>query len=95
MIDQSSATPYSPERFRPYRGDRFEIVTEQGPVEAELTSVEDARAGQFSVIWRGPRDRVLPQQIYQVLHPQLGALDLFLVTVGPDAEGMRYQAVFT
>jgi hypothetical protein len=36
----------------------------------------------------------VPQAIYAMRHPTLGALDVFLVPIGPDAVGMRYQAVF-
>ena len=34
------------------------------------------------------------QQMYQLSHPGLGVLDLFLVPVGPGEEGMRYEIVF-
>jgi hypothetical protein len=34
------------------------------------------------------------QQIYQVEHPTLGSFELFLVPVGPDEQGMCYEAVF-
>ena len=48
----------------------------------------------FSLIFRGPRTPVLPQCIYTLAHAQLGTFDLFLVPIGPDADGMRYEAVF-
>lgn len=47
-----------------------------------------------SIIFRGPLEPVLPQQIYRIQHDSLGRMDLFLVPVGPDEEGMRYEAVF-
>lgn len=49
---------------------------------------------QFSLVFRGPAAQVLPQATYQVSHAELGELDLFLVPIGPDAEGMRYEAAF-
>jgi hypothetical protein len=36
----------------------------------------------------------LPQHIYALEHTSLGKLELFLVPIGPDERGMRYQAVF-
>ena len=48
----------------------------------------------FSLIFRGPLDPSLPQRIYPMEHEQMGTLELFLVPIGPDAEGMRYQAIF-
>jgi hypothetical protein len=49
---------------------------------------------QFSLVFRGPAAPVLPQGTYRLSHAELGELDLFLVPIGPDAEGMRYEAVF-
>lgn len=49
----------------------------------------------FTLLFRGPADAVLPQRMYAMEHAEMGAFELFLVTVGPDAEGMRYEAVFS
>ena len=49
---------------------------------------------QFSLLFRGPVDPFLSQGTYRLDHAELGALDIFLVPIGPDAEGMRYEAVF-
>jgi hypothetical protein len=51
--------------------------------------------GPFSLVFRGPSDVLVPQRIYRVEHAELGAFELFLVPIGPDREGMRYEAVFT
>jgi hypothetical protein len=50
----------------------------------------------FSLIFRGPLDRLLSQRIYPVEHPTLGTLEIFLVPLGPedDSKGLHYQAVF-
>jgi hypothetical protein len=50
----------------------------------------------FSLIFRGPRERLLPQHIHPVEHPTLGTLDIFLVPLGPEGDptGLHYQAVF-
>lgn len=48
----------------------------------------------FSVVLRGARELRLAQGIYRLQHPSLGALDLFVVPIGPDAHGMRYEIVF-
>jgi hypothetical protein len=49
----------------------------------------------FSLVFRGPSDLNLPQQIFKVEHEGIGAFDLFLVPIGPDAKGTRYEAIFT
>jgi hypothetical protein len=37
---------------------------------------------------------VLPQATYPVEHDELGRMEIFLVPIGPDGSGMRYEAVF-
>lgn len=49
----------------------------------------------FSLLFRGPPEPLLPQGLYRMNHRQLGDLELFLVPIGPDRQGMRYEAVFT
>lgn len=55
----------------------------------------EGRRQPFSTVFLGPGDVVLPQGIYRLTHPEMGALDLFLVPIGVDASGVRYEAVFT
>jgi hypothetical protein len=52
------------------------------------------RRAAFSALFRGPIRPVLPQRIYRLTNETLGTLELFLVPIGPDADGMRYEAVF-
>jgi len=55
-----------------------------------------ARPQAFSLIFRGPRDRLLPQQIHPIEHPTRGTLGIFLVPLGTegDPQGLHYQAIF-
>ncbi len=48
----------------------------------------------FTLLFRGPAEPVLAQQSFQVSHPRLGQFPLFLVPVGADQAGVRYEAVF-
>jgi hypothetical protein len=54
------------------------------------------RRQAFSLIFRGPLDRLLPQGTYPIQHPTMGTLEIFLVPLGPDGDTKlhRYQAVF-
>lgn len=54
----------------------------------------DART-PFSLMFHGPAEPLLPQGIRPLAHDELGALDIFLVPVGREGDGVRYQAVFT
>ncbi|WP_295435340.1 hypothetical protein [uncultured Thiodictyon sp.] len=53
------------------------------------------RRQPFCVLFRGPALPVLPQRTYVMNHDSLGRLEIFLVPLGPDGQGMRYEAVFT
>ena len=88
-------------------GERFVVSAHGGPeIETELVeAVERSLAGgtgpdgrsrkQFSLVFRGPVAPILAQAIHTVGHVELGALEIFLVPIGPDAEGMVYEAIFT
>ena len=91
--------------FRPLVGSGFELC-EPDPaaqlilIEAEslLGIREKGPAGfrePFSLLFRGPADLELPQQICRLRHADLGELALFLVPLQPDREGSYYEAVFT
>jgi hypothetical protein len=49
----------------------------------------------FSIVLRGKREPVLEQQIYRINNDRLGEMELFIVPIGPDDKGMRYEAVFS
>jgi hypothetical protein len=49
----------------------------------------------FSLIFRGPADRRLDQALYHFENETAGALDFTIVPIGPDSEGLRYEAVFS
>lgn len=53
------------------------------------------RRAPFSIVFRGPPTPILPQRIYRLVHAEIGEFELFLVPIGPDEQGMRYEAVFT
>jgi hypothetical protein len=87
--------------FARLRGDRFRIAPGDSPdFEVELVHVTEGAAEgpsrtQFALVFRGGPDPPLRQRIYRLEHDELGALDLFLVPLGPDELGQRYEAVFT
>jgi pimeloyl-ACP methyl ester carboxylesterase len=84
--------------FRIYAGS-------EEPLEVELISATglggspeggwSGRRRPFSIVFRGPGDVLLPQRIYPMEHDRIGSFDLFLVPIGPDEKGLRYEAIFT
>ena len=89
--------------FRPRVGDAYRLAPLDGdPVDAVLATVTehdsrpDDKRAPFSFAFRTPMATTLGQGTYRVEHADAGALELFLVPIGPDAEagGMLYEAVF-
>ena len=90
---------YLVETFAPHLHTIFEAEVEPGTsLSLELIQVERGpahpRALMFWLLFRGPGAPLLPQSIYHLQHAALGELDLFLVPVGRDDQGISYQAVF-
>ncbi len=54
----------------------------------------DGGRAPFSIVFRVPAATALPQGIYRFAHAAIGAFDLFLVPIQPDAAGPLYEAVF-
>lgn len=106
MLDKLTIDDFSSHLNRTFRislPHAGEDTAEAVRLEAELVEVtrlparkdeEDKRA-PFSVIFRGPREPVLPQQIYALESDRLETVELFLVPLGPDRNGMLYEAIFT
>lgn len=95
------------EQFAGRVGERFDVVAEgDAPalpmvLEAATEGTEPGGPGpqgqerlQFSLVFRGPAAPVLPQGTFQVNHEGMGELELFLVPIGRDDTGLRYEAAF-
>jgi hypothetical protein len=89
--------------FTPHLGQPFHLMPDgAATIEVELIEAiplggaeEGNQRAPFSIVFRGPVRPVFPQRIYPIAHRELGEFDLFLVPIGPDGAGMRYEAVFT
>lgn len=95
------------DQFAPRVGEGFDVGVEGGSttvamVLAEATEgTEPGGTGphgqgrlQFSLVFHGPQAPALPQGTYEVTHPELGALAIFLVPIGPAGDRMQYEAAF-
>lgn len=82
--------------FAPHVGRDF--PTDEGLlrlVEVTPALAANARVHRaFSLVFRGTTELPLEQGICSVDHPTLGSLSIFIVPIGPDAHGLRYEAVF-
>jgi hypothetical protein len=94
------------DHFLKHLNQSFSLYDESGAqVETKLSEVtvlgsdkprsERGKRQPFSIVFSGPLEPILPQGIYRVKHEQLEQLNVFLVPIGPNKEGMRYEAVFS
>lgn len=73
------------------------------PIELELVEVKEAGAPYrpgarqpFSLYFLGPvSTHYFIQHVYHLENDEMGALDLFIVPLGPDEGRMRYEAVLS
>lgn len=54
----------------------------------------DDRHNIFSLLFLAPPETPVWQNLFTVEHPVLGTMELFLVPVGGDDQGIKYEAVF-
>jgi Domain of unknown function (DUF6916) len=102
MLEQLTIDSFSPLVGHPFTL-RLDATRTMVVELAEVTDLSEAARstppeGQrtpFSIVFRSASNEVLPQRIYRLEHATLGSFEPFLVTIGPDAVGMRYEAVFT
>lgn len=52
------------------------------------------RREPFALTFRSQSPLILPQRLYHMRNPAMGALEIFLVPLGRDAAGTLYQATF-
>jgi Domain of unknown function (DUF6916) len=77
-------------------------LEESGHMDLKLVAVtprkiephEQPGMERFSAVFSGPPDFFLPQQTYHMSHPEMGEFDVFLVAIGREADGFRYEAVY-
>ena len=91
------------ENFRQHLGTKFGVRVETPrPLELELSEVKDytpqsnepGGMERFSLFFRGPGDIMLQQGTFTMDHPSMGEVTLFLVPIGQDSQGFRYEVVF-
>jgi hypothetical protein len=72
-------------------------VTEVGTVPSgqSIKDMDDHKGRKpFSLLFRGRREIYMAQHIYPLEHEKFGTLEIFLVPMGPDQQGMLYEAIF-
>jgi hypothetical protein len=92
--------------FAPAVGELFLLEHEQaGRLELELLEAStidsdapatdpEGRRMPFRLLFRGPTEPTLPQRIYGLEHGTVGRLEIFIVPVARDEQGVHYEAIF-
>ena len=97
------AASLTEEEFSKHVNTIFRInLEDQGAVDLELVQVkgymnkpgEAEGMERFSIFFTGPAKPFLLQQTYSLSHEGLGTMEIFLVPIGVDGDGFRYEAVF-
>lgn len=84
--------------FRQALHTSFEIINFEEPIQLVLAEIADYNSTlqheQFSLIFHGPAEPFLQQQMYTFKHEMLGELLLFIVPIGKRDEGYNYEVIF-
>ncbi len=95
VLTQANFAPLVGSLFRMQMGPDQSIEIEL--IEATLApGVQLEKGRPFSLLFIGPLPACarLNQRIYALEHESLGTLEIFLVPLGPDKKGMRFEAIF-
>jgi uncharacterized protein DUF6916 len=89
--------------FTARRGETFVLRRPDGALQdLELVEVHDlgrrampgGELSNYSLTFLARAPAPLPQAIYHLEHAVLGPMDVFLVPIGRDPEGIRYEVIF-
>ncbi|MEK6289191.1 MAG: hypothetical protein AABO57_26050 [Acidobacteriota bacterium] len=87
------------ETFSGHVGTKFLIhYGDSQTADLELLSATDVGSSnmqsQFSLVFLGPLNGPAAQGIFRLEHDKLGSLDLFLVPIARNNDGLSYEAIF-
>lgn len=89
------------EHFSGCLNETFKAALNEGEIEfvlVEARAIEqrmpNAMRIPFSLLFRNTAVFLFPQQIYQMRHPRIGEVGIFLVPIAREREGFLYQATF-
>lgn len=93
---------WSLERFAGCVGQGFDVDLGTASVALTLSEARPlpqqgfaaAMRQPFSLLFRSGSAVLLPQQIYRMTNATIGSVEIFIVPVARDREGIVYQAVF-
>ena len=98
QLDFGSLASLMKTRFRVWVGANdaleLELYEATPPRTTRVDSGPEAGYESFSLLFLGPADRLVPQGSYAFECEPVGRFDLFIVPIGRDPSGVRYEAAF-
>jgi Domain of unknown function (DUF6916) len=90
------------EGFASHINETFEVALGGATVEMTLVQAtkgqprdwEGLRKEPFSLLFKCGKPVVFPQRLYSFQNPGFGKMDIFIVPIARDRDGIVYQAVF-
>ena len=81
-------------RLTPENAPAMDLVLKEARSLSLKTGAPGSKREPFSLLFVGPKASVLPQRIYPLENETLGRLEIFIVPIGADADGVKYEAIF-
>lgn len=89
------------EQFAGCVNETFHAALNEGEIEFVLVEARllnkplpDQPRAAFTLLFRNTALFLFPQQIYQMRHPKIGEVGIFLVPIAREQQGFLYQAIF-
>lgn len=101
-MELTDLSKISKETFKPYLNQQLHLVFADGLVPAELTEIVEMdtyspleRQSFYIMIRIDLEFPLFNQGIYRLNFADQIHLDVFIVPIGPDSQGQRYQIIFS
>jgi hypothetical protein len=90
------------EGFASHLNETFQVVVGEASVEMILVQAtkgkprewEGLRKEPFALLFKCAKPVILPQKVYPFRNQGFGKMDIFIVPVARDKDGIVYQAIF-
>jgi len=99
-MEEVSLSAVTVDDFIPHVSSTFTLIAEDEQLPLTLEEAIAVRGGNpkkrepFSLVFSGTPGHVLPQKTYRIVHPSMGAMEIFIVPIAASADGTQYEAIF-
>lgn len=102
MFEKRKLESLTVDSFQPYTGQEFFIGNSSQPIGLRLISANSSKNGSllqeirapFMLMFKSAARQILAQGTYCLVNEHFGEIEIFIVPVKQEADGITYQAVF-